>query len=98
MWAGAAGAAGVDADCGADGGGFLCLGWLGWFLEDEGACSKETGGEPGLLSGLQMTPRSSAWVQSLIPQPLERHSAIECSVPLQRTLSNQIKPSSKRGR
>lgn len=90
--AGAEGGAGGDTDCG----GVLCLGWLGWFLEGEGG-SCTVAGAPGLLSGLQMTPRSSAWVQSLIPQPLERHSAMESSVPVQRTLSNQIKPNSEKG-
>lgn len=90
MCAGPGGGAGGDRDCLGDW--FLCLCWL----EDEGLSSTVTAGKPGLLSGLQTTPRSSAWLQSLTPQPLERHSAIEASVPLQRTLSNQITPNTRK--
>lgn len=48
--------------------------------------------KPGMRSSLQMTPASSSWEQSLLPQPRDRHSAMLFSWPPQLTLSSQMRP------
>lgn len=48
--------------------------------------------KPGMRSSLQITPASSSWEQSLLPQPRDWHSAMLFSRPPQLTLSSQMRP------
>lgn len=51
---------------------------------------------PGILLSLHTTPTSSVCLQSVTPQPLEEQAARVASLPVQCTLSNQMRPEGNR--